>query len=118
MTNDQLLLLFFGMPLAILGMGLRRALGPRGLLLMLLAAAATAIYGLLLQAGLQRLGHGLPLPGLAARGMIRGFGPFCLGISLIGALGGVMMRFRGQGSLAGGIPAAGQDSDGNPDREE
>jgi hypothetical protein len=114
LTNDQLLLLFFGLPLAILGMGLRRALGSQGFLLMLLAATVAAAYCVLVETGLRHLGHGLPLPGEAARGLVRGFGPFALGTALIGALGGVMVRFRGHGSWSDQVPPAEPEDEEKP----
>ena len=97
MTTDQLLLLFFGIPLSILGMGLRRALGGRGILLLFFSGTAAGLYALLLEAFLHRLGHGLPLPGPPAQGLVHGYGLFALGGGLLGALGAVLVRFRGQG---------------------
>ena len=97
MTTEQLLLLFFGLPLSILGMGLRRALGARGYLLMLLGATAAAAYDLVLEDALRRYGHGLPIPDPFGRGMLRAFGLFVLGGALLGALGGVLVRYRGRG---------------------
>jgi hypothetical protein len=97
MTADQVLLLFFGLPLAILGLGLRRALGRR-LPLLLLAGTAAAAYGLVLETALHRLGHGLPLPVLGGQTMARGFGLFCLAAGILGALAGALLRYRGRGA--------------------
>ena len=97
MTTDQLLLLFFGIPLSVLGMGLRRALKGRGILLLLFSGTAAGIYALLLESFLHHIGHGLPLPGTPTQGLVHGYGLFALGGGLIGALGAVLVRFRGQG---------------------
>jgi hypothetical protein len=98
MTDHQLLLLFFGLPLAILGMGLRRALGWRALFLLILVSGGVAIYAVLLEAGLRAAGIGLPLAGAAARGIVLGFGPYAIGAALLGGLGGVLLRFQGRGA--------------------
>ena len=98
-TSDHIFFLFLGLPLSILGMGLRRALGAKRMGLLLLGASFVAIYDLLLEAGLRRIGHGFPLPAAGGAGMLRGLGLFTLGGALLGALGGVLMRFRGRGSL-------------------
>ena len=97
MTSEQLLLLFFGIPLSILGMGLRRALGPRGILLLLISGTAAGIYALFLEAILRRMGHGLPLPGRPGQGLAHAWGLFALGGGLVGALGGALVRYRGRG---------------------
>jgi hypothetical protein len=99
MTSDQILLLFFGLPLAILGLGLRRALGRR-LPLVLIAGMTAGFYGLLLETVLRRLGHGLPLPLLPGQSLARGFGLFGLAAGLLGALGGVLLRYRGRGAAS------------------
>ena len=97
MSSDQILLLFFGLPLAILGMGLRRALG-RNFVLILLAGSAAAAYGLILETYLSRMGRGLPLPVSPQESIARGFGLYCLGAALLGALAGTLLRYRGRGS--------------------
>lgn len=104
MTSDKLLLLFFGLPLAILGMGMRRALGLRGFGSMLFGSMAVGAYGILLEIVLRRSGHGLPLPASAAGDFLRGFGLFALGGALLGSLGGILVRFRGHGALLVHIP--------------
>lgn len=97
LTTIQLLVLFFGLPLSILGAGLRRALGGRGVLLLLLCGTVAGAYDLALEAVLHRLGHGLPLPVLHGEGIVRGFGLFAIGAGLVGGLGGALVRFRGRG---------------------
>jgi hypothetical protein len=101
LSDAQLLLLFFGLPLVILGMGLRRATGNKGFLLVLLTASLVAVYAGLLEAGLRAAGHGLPLPGARTAGLSRGFGLYALSASILGALGGIMMRYRTRGTIHG-----------------
>ena len=62
MSFDQITLVFYGLPIAVLAMGLRRSLGLRGTLLVGLAAAVVTLYGVLLDAGLRRYGIDLPVP--------------------------------------------------------
>jgi len=97
MSSDQILLLFFGLPLAILGVGLRRALGPR-ILLVLLAGAAAACYALILETALLRSGRGLPLPMIPGGSVARAFGLYCLAAGILGALAATLLRLRGKGS--------------------
>jgi hypothetical protein len=96
MTHDQILLLFFGLPLAILGLGLRRALG-RKMLLVLLGGAVAGVFGLVLETALVRAGHGLALPLAPGQSLGRSEGLFCLAAALLGALGAVLLRYRGRG---------------------
>jgi hypothetical protein len=99
MSDAQLLLMFFGLPLAILGVGLRRALGNLALLFVVLVSTVVTGYAVLLEFWLGAAGHGLPLPGLRAHGLVRGFGPFCLGAVLLGALAGILIRYQGRGAV-------------------
>jgi hypothetical protein len=119
-TDDQLLLMFFGVPLAVLGIGLRRALGNLALLAVILVSGALAAYAILLEWSLRLIGYGLPLPGVRAQGLVRGFGPFCIGATLLGALAGVLLRYQGRGSTSswprdGGGPE-GEESGGKEHR--
>ena len=99
MSKEELLLLFFGMPLSILGLGLRRTLKGPGTLLLLFIGTVAGVYALALEGALHRLGHGLPLPA-AGEGLIRGFGPFALSGGLVGGLGAALVRYRGRGSAS------------------
>lgn len=97
MTSDQLLMLFFGLPLAVLSMGLRRGLGTRGSLLLLPVCLLVAAYGFGLEWAARALGHGLPMPVRAGSGSARAFAPFCLAAVLVGAYGASLVRLRRDG---------------------
>jgi hypothetical protein len=97
MTSDQLLMLFFGLPLGVLAMGLRRGLGGRGSLLLVPVCLLVALYGF----GLERVAHawglGLPAPVRPGSGPVRAFLPFCVAAVLVGAYGAAMVRLRRRG---------------------
>ncbi len=99
MTHDQILLLFFGLPLAVLGMGIRRSTGGGAFLLMLLGAVLVLVYAVGVDAVLQYFNLAPEPPGTAARGLVRGFGPIAWGAGMLGALGAALLRHRGAGSL-------------------
>lgn len=100
MTQDQILLLFFGLPLAVLGVGIRRSVGGVAFLLVLLVSLLATAYAVGLDAVLQSEGLVSPAPGAAARGLVRGFGPMAWGACLLGALGAALLRHRGAGSVS------------------
>ncbi len=98
MTHDQIFLLFFGLPLAVLGMGIRRSTGSGAFLFMLLGALLVSVWALGLDAALQQVDLAPDPPGTAARGLLRGFGPMAWGTGMLGALGAALLRHRGHGS--------------------
>lgn len=111
MSAAQILLLFFGLPLAILVMGLRRAIGAGRMLVLVLGAGALGTYGLLLKMVTSRTGGStwapvpddLPAP---ARELV-----WIGAAALLGMLGAALVRFRGQGSMPLKGPLASGDGD-------
>ena len=103
MTPYKLILLFFGLPLSVLTLGLRRGLGTRALALLFLGANGVALYALAVEAMLRQFGWGLPLPSMetdgfhASRDFLRLFGPTVLAGAWLGTLGGVLVRLRRRG---------------------
>ena len=107
MTFDQLALVFFGIPLAVMALGLRRSLGPRGIVLVLIAALIVTVYAGFLETSLRRIGADLPVPARefvsapadpGRRGAVSRMGLLHLSGALLGSLSGVLIRFRGEGS--------------------
>jgi hypothetical protein len=94
MDTLQILALFFGLPLAIFGLGLRRAIGTGRMLSLVLASSAVGAYALLVEWALRRAGVGLPVPAHPGWGWGRVLFPFCAGAAFLGALGVVLVRFR------------------------
>ena len=90
----QIFALFFGIPLAILGLGLRHAIGTRRMLALLLLSSAVGLYGLLVESVLRMFGVDLPAPTHASWGSARVFLPFCVASAILGAFGVVLVRFR------------------------
>lgn len=94
MDAPRIYLLFFGLPLAILGLGLRRAVGSARMLALVALSAAVGLYGLLAEEVMQRIGHGLPAPLHESWSRAHALLPLCVGAALLGALGVVLVRFR------------------------
>jgi hypothetical protein len=106
LTFAQIVALFYGLPLAVLGLGIRRSLGAKGIAAVLGSALVVGVYGTLLECGLHWTGHGLAVPRAGSSGelalmyfALRRVLPIYLGGALLGALTGALMRHRGEGSL-------------------
>ncbi len=108
MSSNQILLMFFGLPLAILGVGMRRTIGSRATLYLLLVSTGLAVYAVLVESVLRAAGHGLPIP-MRAFGEVPAPAPsvvdlarhlfgFSLVAVLLGVFGGALVRYRGRGS--------------------
>ncbi len=103
MTAAQILMLFLGLPLAILAMGLRRALGGRRFLILVLCAAGIALYDLLVGQILTRLGvEAWSFVGDDPAGRRQTFLAVG-GCAWLGMLAAVLLRFRGRGSEGGAL---------------
>lgn len=93
----QIYFIFFGLPLVILGLGMRRAIGAPRMLLLILVSTVIGLYGLLAEMIAAALGHGLPVPTHAAWGRARMLLPVCVAAAILGALGVVLIRCRTRG---------------------
>jgi len=90
----EILFLFFGMPLVILGMGLRRGLGPRRVLLLFLLSGAVGLYATMVESILRAEGRGLPIPAYRDWNAVRVLAAFLLPAATLGTLAGVLLRIR------------------------
>ena len=103
MTPYRLLLLFFGIPLSVLTMGLRRAIGARAMALIFLGANAVALYAVGMETLLHHFGLAFPLPSMqvdgfhASRDLFRLVGPIAVAGAWLGTLGCVLVRTRRKG---------------------
>ncbi len=98
MTADQLALLYFGLPLAVLGIGLRHGMGTRSSLLVVPLCLLVAGYGLGVEWMARQLGLDLPAPVRVGNGPTRSLAPFVVFSVLLGAYGAAMVRFRRRGN--------------------
>jgi len=98
LSVHEVTLLLLGIPVSVLGIGLRRAMGVRGQVLLIGAAIAAGLYGALVQQLLGTLGAEPGLRAATLRETVRDFSPAMAGGVLIGGLGAVLLRFRGRGA--------------------
>jgi hypothetical protein len=93
----QILLLFFGLPVAVLGLGLRRAVGAARMLGLVLASSAVGAYALVAEWAARHADPVLPAPLHPGWDWPRTLFPFCVAAALLGGLGVVLIRFRAGG---------------------
>jgi len=95
MTAEQILLLFFGLPVSVLTLGMRRGLGIRGLLKVLGTALVVSGLGWF---WMRVLGHPLAEEAGAGGTIVWTVVAYLSGSALVGSLGGALVRLQGHGT--------------------